>query len=155
MKAISIKQPWASLIVHGVKNIENRSWRCPEKYIGERILIHASARPVVGGITALSLDQLKIAIENRFTEIPFNELPLSAIIGSVEITDCVINHPSIWAERGVYNWVLANPILFPTPILAKGKLSFWESDVEICHICGKPTCKDNLCERCEQYYCDD
>nr|WP_254884213.1 MULTISPECIES: ASCH domain-containing protein [unclassified Bacteroides] len=26
MKAITIKQPWASLIVHGIKDIENRSW---------------------------------------------------------------------------------------------------------------------------------
>jgi len=69
-------------------------------------------------------------------------LPESAIIGSVEITDCVINHHSIWAEKSLnkedfnplywdaikptYNWVLSNPILFPTPIPAKGKLSFWE-----------------------------
>lgn len=27
MKAITIKQPWASLIVHGIKDIENRTWR--------------------------------------------------------------------------------------------------------------------------------
>lgn len=34
MKAITIKQPWASLIVHGIKDIENRTWACPWKYIG-------------------------------------------------------------------------------------------------------------------------
>lgn len=51
----------------------------------------------------------------------------SAIIGSVEIIDCVINHPSIWAEKGVYNWLLANPILFKEPIEnVRGKLSFWD-----------------------------
>lgn len=27
MKAITIRQPWASLIVHGIKDIENRSWQ--------------------------------------------------------------------------------------------------------------------------------
>ena len=43
MKAISIKQPWASLIAHGIKDVENRTWKCPEKYIGQRVLIHASA----------------------------------------------------------------------------------------------------------------
>ena len=48
MKAISIKQPWASLIVEGLKDIENRTWKCPEKYIGQRVLIHSSARPVSG-----------------------------------------------------------------------------------------------------------
>ena len=42
MKAISIKQPWASLIAHGIKDIENRTWKCPQKYIGQKILIHAS-----------------------------------------------------------------------------------------------------------------
>ena len=40
MKAISIKQPWASLIAHGIKDIENRSWRT--NYRG-RVLIHAGA----------------------------------------------------------------------------------------------------------------
>lgn len=49
---------------------------------------------------------------------------------------CSINHPSKWAEKTdnskghyenpIYNWVLANPILFPEPIPTKGKLSFWE-----------------------------
>lgn len=39
MKAISIKQPWASLIAHGIKDIENRTWKCPQKYIGKRVLI--------------------------------------------------------------------------------------------------------------------
>ena len=45
MKAISIKQPWASLIAHGIKDIENRTWKCPQKYIGQRVLIHASKKP--------------------------------------------------------------------------------------------------------------
>jgi len=39
MKAISIRQPWAWLIVNGYKDIENRSW--PTKFRG-RVLIHAS-----------------------------------------------------------------------------------------------------------------
>ena len=38
MKTISIKQPWASLIAHGIKDIENRS--CRTNYRG-RVLIHA------------------------------------------------------------------------------------------------------------------
>ena len=52
------------------------------------------------------------------------------------------NHPSIWAEKGVYNWVLANPILYENPIEdVKGKLSFWDypsiKEVKIeCPECG-------------------
>lgn len=42
MKILSVKQPWACLIIEGIKPIDNRNWRCPEKYIGQRIGIHAS-----------------------------------------------------------------------------------------------------------------
>lgn len=41
MKALTLKQPWAFLIRSGVKNIENRTWKCMEKHIGKRVLIHA------------------------------------------------------------------------------------------------------------------
>jgi hypothetical protein len=41
MKIISIRQPWASLIVSGIKDIENRTW--PTRYRGP-VLIHASQR---------------------------------------------------------------------------------------------------------------
>ena len=147
-KVLTVKQPWGYLICSGIKDIENRTWKLPEKYKGERVLLHASAKP----------DNIKLDIEGQATikEIQLfsalnycdeNEL-YSAIIGSVEIVDCVINHPSIWAERAkkdpwyeyihgerqvthqVYNWVLANPILFEKPILnVKGRLRFWDFDL--------------------------
>src|SRR5690349_14501124 len=41
MKALSIRQPWAWLIVNGHKPVENRSW--PTKYTG-KLLIHAGQR---------------------------------------------------------------------------------------------------------------
>lgn len=42
MKIVSVKQPWASLIVRGVKDIENRSWSTI--YRGP-LLVHASLKP--------------------------------------------------------------------------------------------------------------
>ncbi len=149
MKAITIKQPWASFIVHGLKDIENRTWACPKKYIGQRVLIHAGADKTLMNIPPsdfMTEDQIDAYEKNRFD---FRNL-YSVIIGSVEIVDCVINHPSIWAEKTenytvgmnpklheattgkkvIYNWVLANPILFENPIPASGKLSFWEYDGE-------------------------
>lgn len=153
MKALSVKQPWASLIVEGIKDIENRTWKCPEKYIGQRVLIHA-------GLDKNAVDKISIIDGELAREIWFkindNKLPLGAIIGSVQIVDCVINHPSIWAEKTqfkisennrtrcenienlevlrdganlvnpIYNWVVAHPIKFPEPIPAKGKLGFWD-----------------------------
>lgn len=41
MKALTIRQPWASLIALGVKTIETRSWRAPQSLIGQTIAIHA------------------------------------------------------------------------------------------------------------------
>ncbi len=56
---------------------------------------------------------------------------IGAIIGSVVIADCVQNHPSVWAEKGVWNWVLKDEILFDKPIRdVKGKLGFWEYDLK-------------------------
>ena len=139
MKAITVKQPWASLIALGIKPIENRTWKLPEKYKGQTVLIHASA----------SWDQYADFTDQHLREMQekgfkFEKCVTGVIIGSVKFTDCVINHPSIWAEKSntvyqlapdetdedypkpIYNWVLANPIIFPEPIRAKGKLSFWD-----------------------------
>lgn len=150
MKAITVKQPWAYLICSGIKDIENRTWKCPQKYIGQRILIHASAKPIINGACIshwLTEEQYRFIVQNTLSEktigYMFFQHYNSAIIGSVEIVDCVVNHPSIWAEKTkivlvggrtmyangdkpIYNWVLANPVLFDEPILnVKGKLSFW------------------------------
>jgi hypothetical protein len=54
MKVISIRQPWASLIVIGAKDVENRTW--PTRYRGP-VLIHASQR---------ADDVSSDAIEHRF-----------------------------------------------------------------------------------------
>ncbi len=136
MKTLSIKQPWASLIAHGIKDIENRTWAT--KYRGT-IYIHASGKPSFNNLTLnLTHDQIdQIVLNGSFALDARNEMyPKSAIIGKVDIVDCVINHDSIWAEhsRGwpsdpkvIYNWVLANPVLFDKPNLnIKGKLSLWE-----------------------------
>lgn len=142
MKAITLKQPWAFLVCSGVKDIENRTWKCPEKHIGKRVLIHASKTSYRFDNfydSPLSNDQL-LALPDIIQYPTIH----SAIIGSVRIVGCTINHPSIWAEKTgggktVYNWILEDAILFDKPILdVKGKLSFWESDCEIlvCPKCG-------------------
>ena len=139
MKAISIKQPWASLIVHGIKDIENRTWRT--NYWG-RVLIHAAGCHGRKFSVDLTDAQAKVAFGVIAKETMFGNMPFGSIIGSVEIVDCVQNHPSIWAKQGVWNWVLANPILYEEAIEnVKGKLSFWDypgiNEVKIeCPECG-------------------
>jgi hypothetical protein len=126
MKAITIKQPWASLIVHGIKDIENRTWPCPDKYIGQRVLIHASLKLDREPYMIFN-DVQADAIDNCIMDVCGYYKQTGAIIGSVEIVGCSINHPSIWAEKGCWNWVLKNAVLFDKPIEnVKGKLGFWE-----------------------------
>lgn len=150
-KALTVKQPWSYLICSGIKPIENRTWKLPEKYKGKRVLIHASGTAITFGqfcdyIENLDSEDLglqKIVRENCFRKSWLHTLETSAIIGSVEIVDCVINHPSIWAEKThypvnpkehpvkpIYNWVVADPILFDKPILnVKGMLGFWDYEL--------------------------
>lgn len=46
MKALTVRQPWASLIIAGAKPYEFRGWRPPSAQIGQRLVIHAGARRV-------------------------------------------------------------------------------------------------------------
>ena len=157
MKTISVKQPWAYLLAASIKNIENRTWKLPEKYKGERVLIHASARPksweqftnYIENLDPENLELQRIIRDNSYSKSWLNSLETSAIIGSVRFVDCVINHPSIWAEKterfaineswpngrpesagkkgDIYNWVVTDAVLFEEPILnVKGKLGFWD-----------------------------
>jgi len=164
-KAISVKQPWAYLLCAGIKDVENRTWPLPEKYKGERMFIHAGMDRRIN-LSALTKDQYNDACDkldwNTTTVKPVDRWDRGAIIGSVRFIDCVINHPSIWAERSepgqdeytnewltpIYNWVAADAILFDEPILnVKGKLSFWDCS-NIIHSDldedGKPVCLCNL-----------
>ena len=44
MKALTLWQPWASLVAHGYKTVEYRGWPAPRSIVGTRIAIHAAAR---------------------------------------------------------------------------------------------------------------
>ena len=128
VKVLTVKQPWASLIVHGIKDIENRSWQT--NFRG-RVLIHSSAKGDIAKFGCLQPSQRLKVLNTPMSRIGFNYLPFGSIIGSVEIVDCVQNHPSIWADKGVSHWVLTNPVLFEKPIEnVRGKLGLWNYDWE-------------------------
>jgi len=145
MKVLSVMQPWATLLFHG-KNIENRTWAT--KYRGE-LLIHASAKSA-GVVSELLTDEqwdclgLEDSSWNLWQcDLMAGKYITSAIIGKLDIVDCVINHRSVWAEKTpylinpkehplkhIYNWVLENPVLFDEPILnVKGKLNLWNYEI--------------------------
>lgn len=131
MKTLSVRQPWAYLICSGIKDVENRSWRTNYR---EKILIHSPAK--FDNLTPMCFteNQNKACVSMYFNSLgKYKEVffQLSAIIGSVEIIDCVQNHESIWAAAGCWHWILENPVLFDKPILnVPGKLGLWNYDYE-------------------------
>jgi hypothetical protein len=121
MKALSIRQPWASLIVSYGKDIENRNWRTN---IRGKILIHASKR------RDPQTEMAAIAAAKRilgFSPI-FGDAPMGGIIGTVDIVDCVSDSDSPWFV-GKFGFVLENPQGFPL-IPYKGKLGFFDISTE-------------------------
>lgn len=102
MKAISIRQPWAWLILNAGKDIENRDW--PTRFRG-RILIHASK--------GMTRDEYEEAQGLSPEPMPaFGELERGGIVGSVEIIGCVTDSCSPWF-MGRYGFELAKPEKLP------------------------------------------
>ncbi len=117
MKAISVKQPWASLIAIGLKSIETRTWATD--YRGE-ILIVASKQPDNAAMKHFSF--LK------------ESLSFGAALCMAELVDC---QPMISADEkparcplydGAYAWVLNN-IRGVTPFEVKGRLGIYEVEL--------------------------
>ena len=123
MKIISVRQPWASLIASGAKDIENRTW--PTRYRGS-LLIHASQR--ADDVTA---DE----IERRFGVRLPSTLPLGGVVGITDIVDCVKQHPSKWYAPPHWAFVLANSRPFPF-VQWKGQLGIRDAPAELLELLG-------------------
>jgi len=113
IKCITVKQPWAHLIIHGAKDIENRDWIT--KYRGP-VAIHA-------GKYVPSTSEL-LTIGSKFG-IDWNKMVLQygGIIGVAEIVDCVDHSESPWFF-GSYGFVLRNarPVKY---VAMTGKLGLY------------------------------
>ena len=126
MKALTIKEPWATLIIEGYKMYEFRSWKT--NYRG-KILIHAGM--------SLEKDNAQ-----KFKDYNLN-YSKGAIIGEAEITDCIfvtkeINeklrqiNPLVYGKSGhveKYAWKLENIKKYENPIPVKGQLGLWNYDI--------------------------
>ena len=125
MKALTIKEPWATLIIDGYKKYEFRSWKT--NYRG-KILIHAGM--------SLEKDMLE-----RFKDYNLN-CSKGAIIGEATLTDCILVteklnkklrsiDPIVYGRSNhteTYAWKLEDVIKYDNPIYIKGKLGLWNYD---------------------------
>jgi hypothetical protein len=112
MKALTVRQPYANAILYNGKDIENRSrnWN-----VRGTIAIHAAAKV-----------EKNVEFPKKFNK----PIVTSAIIGVVDIVDCVDKHRSKWFN-GPFGYVLVNPRPLAKPIPCKGKLGFWNVPPEV------------------------
>lgn len=127
MKVLTIREPWATLIIEGYKKYEFRSWKT--NYRG-KILIHAG----------LSLEKNNSKkFENYNLEYSKGE-----IIGEAELVDCILVdeifneellkiNPVVYGQSNhsmVYAWKLENIKKYETKIPVKGKLGLWNYELD-------------------------
>lgn len=122
MKVLSLKQPFAELVVSGKKTIELRNWNT--NFRG-RFLVHAS----------------KIPNYEWMEKFGFSDLPVGKIVGVVELSSVKEYRSDLehGADRykhladsswGRYGFVLEDAKRIDGPSV-NGKLNFWELDYEI------------------------
>jgi len=118
MKALTIHQPYAHLIVHGIKKVENRSW--VTGYRGP-LVIHA-------GRSKERLSAVDDPVVRELTpDIPAaGELVLGAIVGVARLTGCYELTPAapVWGTpfaEGPICWVLEDARAFEVPIPYRGE----------------------------------
>ena len=147
MKALTLTQPWATLVAMGAKRIETRSWST--KYRG-RLAIHA-AKSFPKEARALCFAEPFASVLGDNVDWVFGDLPTSAIVATCELIAVrkIFIGVDGWewdgptgrhwryllAEQerafgdytpGRYAWLLANIEPLPAPIPARGALGLWE-----------------------------
>jgi hypothetical protein len=114
-KVLTVRQPWAHLIIAGIKPVENRSWKTDYRGL---LLIHAG----------LGYDPWDAELEYHHG-IKRGLLTYGAVIGSVELVDIVTEHSSPFFV-GPYGWVLENPRpIDPVPL--RGQLRIFNAKLNL------------------------
>ncbi|XP_042061661.1 activating signal cointegrator 1-like [Salvia splendens] len=115
---ITMHQPWASLLVYGIKRIEGRSWPSP---IRGRLWIHAAGKvPEPETVKAMEEFYREIYKLNGVTDIKFPEhYPVSRLLGCVDVVGCLTCEELV-------NWEA-----IPASVRVEGQTAF-------CWLCEKP-----------------
>lgn len=144
LRAITIWQPWASLIMLGFKTYEFRPWAAYRQFIGQRIVIHAGARkPNDDAIMEIITGDNQSCWPLRPGSHTFEQmeeflqrvrrgqekLPLSVGLGTV-----LLGTPKLCTELSpgddlvrddMWGWPVSDPQPFAEPIVSRGAQGFW------------------------------
>lgn len=123
MYALSIRQPYAWLIVNGIKDIENRTWSTPRRGL---VAVHA-------GVKKMTRDDwawLREVCEDYEVPAPAEaDIRYGGIVGVMDIADVVTDDESEWFE-GPYGFVIARFLALPF-MPCTGRLGFFNVDLEV------------------------
>ncbi|QGF22442.1 ASCH domain-containing protein [Raineyella fluvialis] len=138
MKTLTVRQPWARLIMAGIKHHETRTWTTAHR---GQLAIHAGMTWAADAPCRREPSGMFVADEplrRALGQPDPNGLTWSdqrgAILGEVTLVDVVETsayRPTDLERllgdygRGLYAWVLADPIAYAHPIRAKGRLGLW------------------------------
>lgn len=123
--ALTVRQPWAWLIMNAGKDVENRSWSPPAHQLrpGEWLAIHAGMTPVP------RRDTWAWEVFGRYA-LPDTRLDLGAIVGCVRFVGTQDEHRpgrrlSRWAETGAVRWYFDRIAPLAHPIEIGGQQRLW------------------------------
>jgi hypothetical protein len=132
-QCLSMHQPWASLLVMGIKRYEGRGWSTP--FRGRLWIASAARSPDSTEIASVEAEYRSLYGEKA--EIPFpTEYPPSALLGYVDMTDCLPNdkfqalraaHPEQKIEDSIsqHVFVCSNPHVMKLPQQIAGQHKLW------------------------------
>jgi hypothetical protein len=129
IRALTIRQPWAALIAHDDKRVENRTWGTAWR---GQLLIHAAktADPFESDAGPIAGDQVRSAIVATAT-LADCHLCECATTGSA---DCQVCGCDLWAEPGRFHWVLEDVRALPEPVLCSGSLGLWRPREDVLQV---------------------
>jgi hypothetical protein len=140
MRVLTVRQPWAWAIIHGGKNVENRTQNIAGSYRGP-VAIHAGRgwshqgafdQRVLGAVCETNHIDAPIVEAQGYLEPDMDEFhPSGVVIGVVDLVDVDrLPEPlcSPWAMDDHHHLVLRNPRALAVPIPAKGRLGLWRPD---------------------------
>ena len=152
MYAITLHQPWATLIALGIKTVETRSWPAPERLLGQVIAIHAGKRMV-----RQPGDRIERELRDRVGQDRIRTIPTGAVVATATLAgmarvgyvDPMTGHAvhdgrtevgctagtrgtpiDPWGDfsSGRWLWFLVDVEALPEPIPAVGRQSLWRWD---------------------------
>ncbi len=139
MRALTVWQPWAALIVERHKKNETRSWATT---IRGDVAIHSAKKPIKEVKKLMDQNSIR-AISNLLYPFVLENLPLGYVLAVGNLVDCKLITEefieTLSAEEillgdytlGRYAWIFEDIRPFQTPIIARGGQGFWNWKTEV------------------------